>query len=680
MATDSKTSVLVQSQVPGYLLEEGPNLVAFLKAYYEWMETTGQMTEQSKSLLVNQDIDTTDLDKFYSFFQREILADFPETILADRRLVAKKIKDLYRSKGTLASYNLLFRILYNQDVSIYKPSENILRASDGRWTQDTLVRLGAPFTGNLETALGKFVTGQSSGAAGKILRTVTVFESGVEVKELRLVEVTGTFLDLEQVTTSDNVGGFVVNTIGPLSDVSFGSASASGGGGHQVGDNVNLSSVTGSGAKGTISRTVNEVVLFELTSGGSGYRVGNTVVTISGGNPKGGLTGQVTVTAIANTESIFRYTDTIQGLSNTPIGYGPTYSSNSGIVSSNLAIANSSTALSVALGTNTIIVGTISAISANNGNYQGGILPGVSVVDEQVSDLDISDGAGGFKGRNAVITRSFLPGSIADIAVINGGRSYNAIDAVTVTNTTRAATNAVGDPVVSGVVLEDGSYKGTRGFLSSDQRIQDNYYYQEFSYVIKSSTALKTYRDIVRSTIHPAGTKLFGQIDIEDTLDLTSLDIESFVSIDLIGGKTGIGSISPNTVVSSDLILTRNFAIPSISPATLFGNPAVYQAGTANGFINVANNNIISSYLTKTITTFLPEPVLLGTGFVVKGEGTSFSTIVTSGSQIEINDIVPGTTGNTIYIVNTVYSNTTLTINTIFAGSAMANGTFIYAT
>ena len=148
----------------------------------------------------------------------------------------------------------------------------------------------------------------------------------------------------------------------------------------------------------------------------------------------------------------------------------------------------------------------------------------------------------------------------------------------------------------------------------------------------------------------------------------------------MIGGKTGIGSISSNTIVSSDLILTRNFTIPSISPATVFGNPAVYQDGTANGFINVANNNIISSYLTKTISTFLPEPVLLGTGFVIKGEGTLFSTIVTGGSQIEVNDIVPGTTGNTIYIVNTVYSNTTLTINTIFAGSAMANGTFIYAT
>ena len=144
-------------------------------------------------------------------------------------------------------------------------------------------------------------------------------------------------------------------------------------------------------------------------NGGSGYRLGNTVVTISGGNPKGGLTGQINATAISNTEVIFRYTDTIQGLSNTAIGHGPTYSSNSGIISSNLAIANSSAPLSTALGTDNITVGTISAISANNGNYQGGILPTVSVIDEEVSDLDFSDGTGGFKGRNAVMSRSFLP-------------------------------------------------------------------------------------------------------------------------------------------------------------------------------------------------------------------------------------------------------------------------------
>jgi len=640
------------------------------------METTGQMTEQSKNLLVNQDIDTTDLDKFYSYFQREVLADFPQAILADKRLVAKKIKDLYRSKGTIASYNLLFRILYNQDVSIYKPSENILRASDGRWTQDTLIRLGAPFTGNLETALGEVVTGQNSKATGKILRVITVFESGIEVKQLRLTEVTGTFVDLEPVTTSGGVGGTIVNTTGPLSGVSFGSASASGGLGHQTGDTVTFSSTSGTGATGVITGTVDETVQFTLTSGGSGYRVGNTVVTISGGTPKGGLTGQITVTAISNTETITNFTDTIQGLSNTPIGHGPTYSSNSGIVSSNLASSNSSTSLSVALGTTSLTTGTISAITANNGNYTSGVLPSISVIDADVSSLDISDGAGGFKGRNAVISRQFLPGSISSVNVTSSGSSYNAVDSITVTNTTRSATNAKGDPNISGVINEAGSFKGTKGFLSSDQRIQDNYYYQEFSYVVRSANALKSYRDIVQSVIHPAGTKLFGQVDITDTMDLTTLDVDSLLTTDLIGGKLGIPSIAANTIVSSDLVIESLFSVPSIPAATTIGPASVYLI--ANGFINVANNSVISSYLTKTISPYLAEPVTLGTGLVIKGQDTTFSTIVQGGSKIEVQDIVPGSTGNTTYIVNTVFSNTTLTINTSFVGSSMANGIFRY--
>ena len=62
MATDKKISTLVQSQVPSYLLEEGPNLVAFHKAYSERMDTTGQVTDASKNLLTNQDIDTANFD------------------------------------------------------------------------------------------------------------------------------------------------------------------------------------------------------------------------------------------------------------------------------------------------------------------------------------------------------------------------------------------------------------------------------------------------------------------------------------------------------------------------------------------------------------------------------------------------------------------------------------------
>lgn len=741
MATDNKISTLVESQVPGYLLEEGPNLVAFLKAYYEWMETTGQVTDASKNHLINRDIDSTNLDKFYEYFRREVLADFPKNILADKRLVAKRIKDLYRAKGSTAAYNLLFRILYDQNVSIYKPSENILRASDGRWTQDTIVRLGAPFSGNLELAVGKIITGSNSGATGKVLKVLTVFESGVELKQLRLTEVSGLFIDLEPVTTASGESGVVVNNIGPLSRVTFGTASSQGGTGHQPGDLVNLTSASGTGATGVVDATTNEVVTFKITNGGSGYTVGNTIVTISGGSPKGGLIGAVTVTAVSNLETIFAYTDTIQGLSNTPIGYGPTFSSNSGVISSNLASSNSSTSLGSALGTISLQAGKISAISFTNGNYQLNSVPTVVAVDKAISTLELSDGAGGIKGRNAVITPSYIAGSITNLSVTQGGQLYNTIDSVTVSNQTRTAADATGTPVVSGVINELGSYRGTKGFLSWDQRLQDNYYYQEFSYVLRSEIAFRTYKKIVNDVIHPAGNKLFGQIDLYGTVDLTGLDVETNVSTDLIGGKDGVPSIDstlsfgtdyvisrvfnlspitstaavPNPIVnmsifaasiasteafSTNSVLSRDMSLPSIVPTAnlsidnilsrdlfatsidstlVVGEPAYDVYLLANGYIYVSNNNTITTYLGQPITEYLDDPVIIGTPFVVQGDGSAtFSTIVKGGSQIEIQDIVPGTSGNTTYIVNTVFSNTTFTINTEFTGGNMSNGVFRY--
>lgn len=742
MATDKKISTLIESQVPGYLLEEGPNLVAFLKAYYEWMETTGQVTDASRNQLVNRDIDTTDLNKFYEYFRREVLVDFPKDILADRRLVAKRIKDLYRAKGSAAAYNLLFRILYDQDVSIYKPSENILRASDGRWIEQTLLRLGAPTVGNLQDMEGKVVTGRSSGAQGTVIRVLTVFESGIEVKQLRLKDVTGTFQDLELVETNTGLSGQVVNSVGPLVDVLIGGEGTTGGTGHQVGDTVSFTNTRGSGGTGVVLATNDEAVTFSITDGGSGYSVGNTVVTISGGNPTLSIIGKVTVTSISNTETIPVYIDTIQGLSNTSIGYGPTYSSNSGIVSSNLASSNSSTALSAALGIQDVVAGTISGISVTPGNYRA-FLPTVTAVDSTISPLDIPDSIrGGIKGRNAVITPTFTPGSITDVSVINGGTLYNSTIPVTIVNTTRdGANSAIGDPVVTGVITQAGNYKGTKGFLSWDQRLQDNYYYQEFSYVIKSQKALKTYRNIVRDIIHPAGTKLFGQIDLSTEADLTGLGVESLVSTDLIGGKEGVTSIEstltfglitgidrtlpvqsitssfvstghvistditlpsivdgqdfsadavvsrnivltsidPTTDISTDNLLSRDMFTPSIASTLTVNEPADEVYLLANGFIHVSNNNVIQTYFGQPISNFLSDPVILGTPFVVQGDGgVAFSTIVKGGSSIEIEDRIPGTSGNTTYIVNTVFSNTTFTINTEFVGQQMSNGVFRY--
>ena len=733
MATDKKTSTLVQSQLPQYLLEEGPNLVAFLKAYYEWMETSGQATDASKNILANRDIDTADLNKFYEYFRREVIPLFPKTMMADKRLVAKKIKDLYLSKGTRKSYQLLFRILYNEDVTVYNPSDNILRVSDGRWRKDTLLRLGQPFAGNINDIDGKTVTGQSSGATGRVLEQVTVFESGVEVRELRITEVKGTFLDLETVSTSGGISGVIINSTGPLASVSIGAAGTSGGTGHRLGDLVNLNSAKGTGAKGTVTKTSDEVVTFKITDGGSGFTVGSSVITVSGGSPSSNaVIGSATVTAISNTETISGFADIISDLKDTPINHGPTYSSNSGPISSNLASSNSSTAMSAALGRLNLTAGTISSLSVTEGNYVVN-LPNVKVIDTVVSSLELPDGSGGIKGKNATISAQFAPGSIAEVEVTSGGSAYNAVSPITLVNTTRTAVNGIGSPAVSGVVSDIGGYTDTKGFLSWDQRLRDNYYYQEYSYQLRSDKTLKAYRNIVQEVLHPAGTKLFGQVEISHTVDLTGLAVEQFLSLDLIGGKNGVPGIpstasfgTPDititavipsidqTVISTDTRIDRdlfantvgvgtvvpaptaefNPTPPSIESTLVFGTSllsgqiplgaSVLSSETFStdgkvmlhgGFVYVSNNNVISHYLTKPITHYVSDPVTLGTGIVLHGDGANnFPEIVKGGSIIEIEDRVPGNTGNTTYIVNTVYSNTTLTMNASIAANTIANG------
>ncbi len=79
-----------------------------------------------------------------------------------------------------------------------------------------------------------------------------------------------------------------------------------------------------------------------------------------------------------------------------------------------------------------------------------------------------------------------------------------------------------------GVTTYPGVWEGTFGFLSSDKYLQDNDYYQEFSYVIKSPFSVNEYRDVVQRHTHPLGTKMFGQVSIDILLSSGDLSIDVF--------------------------------------------------------------------------------------------------------------------------------------------------------
>ena len=151
-----KTSLQIIKQLPEFIQDDSSyqNFVSFVKAYYQWMETTQSanasntivtstdqgVTHASKNLLNYSNIDNT-LDEFVDYFINDFLPYIPKDALADKKKLLKISKELYNTKGTENSYKFLFRALYNSSAEIFNTSDTVLKASDGKWVITKSLRI-----------------------------------------------------------------------------------------------------------------------------------------------------------------------------------------------------------------------------------------------------------------------------------------------------------------------------------------------------------------------------------------------------------------------------------------------------------------------------------------------------------------------------------------------------------
>ena len=536
MAIDNKLSVQIEQQFPDVFKEDGQNLIAFVKAYYEWMESTGQVLDINRNLKNYRDIDLT-LDAYLKFFQDEVMSQIPETTSVDKRLLAKRIKDLYTAKGSQLSYELMFRILYNEDITFYYPGEDILRASDGRWIKNFILNVIIQ-SGSPEDFISQLITGRTSGATATVENVTTTLSSGIEVTELNLTGIIGNFEDGEIVQTGTGFNAEVFNTIGPLNDVN---PITEGGQGHQIGDSVLFQAAVGQGALGSVANTsdTTSIEVFVI-NGGSGYQQ-NAIVNITGGSGSG---ASARIGSLANTETILLNRDIILPMANVVFGTAPLFVSlgaNTSAVSANLAAANASTTLIAGLNYQNTVVGSISTITMDTFGFgYDTALPTASVIDFDVQRAHIPDPLEfppDYKGTDADLGTRYVDGAITDVTipVTTQGTGYRKFDLITIINTSRLGTsNAIGNPNITGVIEQEGQYTDTKGFLSWNNKLQDNFYYQEYSYVIQSKQFIDTYRAVVNNILHPAGVKLFGEFDIHTAVDVTATadtDIQSTIEL-----------------------------------------------------------------------------------------------------------------------------------------------------
>lgn len=268
-------SSIVKDQLPAFYQEQGPLFVDFLHAYYLWLEDQGQLNHIARRLPEYKSIDTTE-DDFIAHFKAKYLTGVELTDVEGIKRLIKHSKDLYDSKGSERSYKLLFKLLYNDAVSVEYPNDQVLKPSYGDFYRPEYLELEP--SANTKLLVGQQVTGSVSGATAFVERYVRREISGRYYDVLYLSEVIGTFNRGELIGVAAEVLTDPPKVFGSLTALTV----TDGGANNSIGDIFAVSSDTGRGALARVSNVQNATgrVSFTLVDGGYGYTM-NAETTVA---------------------------------------------------------------------------------------------------------------------------------------------------------------------------------------------------------------------------------------------------------------------------------------------------------------------------------------------------------------------------------------------------------------
>jgi hypothetical protein len=172
-------------------------------------------------------------------------------------------------------------------------------------------------------------------------------------------------------------------------------------------------------------------------------------------------------------------------------------------------------------------------------------------------------------GNNAILKAGALKtGSIKSLAISMAGINYNILPDVTAPDGDGNATFLAKRTAITNY---PGKFQDKLGMVSDIIRIQDSYYYQDFSYVLRSDIQINEFRDLVRSFVHPAGWNVFGEIGILLLLNLN------------VTGES-------DTVKKIEMFVDRTPAfVPTYGPisASQRGSDTIYNSTTMQPYTSV---------------------------------------------------------------------------------------------
>ena len=149
-----------------------------------------------------------------------------------------------------------------------------------------------------------------------------------------------------------------------------------------------------------------------------------------------------------------------------------------------------------------LVYGTFASIKITDGGQDYNVGDVIKLKTQQAGSV----------GGEAMVTALGLNGSIKTTEVQNFGVNFRGELELEFISTSGA--DATGKMITKALIEYPGYFTDNSGMLSSNKKLQDGDYYQDFSYVIKSEVSLENFRTTIKKLIHPAGTKIFGDISL----------------------------------------------------------------------------------------------------------------------------------------------------------------------
>ena len=510
----------------------------------------------SKSLWNLQDIDRT-LDEYVDFFMKEYLEGFPlsfptqsESTDIDvenfKKFLIKNSKEFYQSKGTEDSFKFFFRAIFNEEIDLKYPKEELFKTSDNTFENSKMIFL-KPVVSSIPNIVSTQIKGSISGSTSYV-ESLTRFKKGFqEVFKVILNKpsINGEFGNGEPI--EDEQGNVIGNVLyGGVdfeileSDESFTPESRFFI--NRLGEVVPFSDLSNSERGSIIELTVCEVnsgniteikhlgndPLFNLDV--SQIESGTPVIVDSSGCfPELGIKREVlaSVDRVVDGEIIIKIDREGKGYIKRP-----------SITSIGGITVQPSEFQFEFVGSD---IGTIKTVKIKD--------PGISYQDiiEQGTEEDL-------KTRNPILRQGQI-GYETDTERFKIGRgnlpwlnlSYEQIpyNPYTVFGPSYIDVGLINPQnknlriKLSSIFDDGGRFLNNKSFLSNSKVLQDSKYYQIFSYVIESSIQVSRYKDLLKRLIHPAGMEMFGNISLQslENSQVKSHDLKTVIPVIIDGLK-----------------------------------------------------------------------------------------------------------------------------------------------